>query len=121
MKVTTEYTPSGYSLTRPDDTNWRKKLAPGQKTTLDGEMLPIAEGPLAGMGDFYVCRYGDYLIAMNTSGGPSAIPSCGKSFTLDIPSDLEGTQGTELLTGRKETLRDKTIRPQETVLYYVGP
>jgi len=120
VKVTTEYTPSGYTLMRPTDTNRRKKLAPGQKTTLDGEMLPIAEGPLAGMGDFYVCRYGDYLIAMNTSGGPSAIPSSGKTFTLDMPADLEGTEATELLTGKQETLRDKTIRPQETVLYYVG-
>jgi hypothetical protein len=111
VRIRTDYTPSGYTVTRPDEMIGIYKHK-GLVLATDGEALPIAEGPLGGKGDFYQCRYGDYLIAMNCTHE--------KTFEIDIPSDLKDTGAEELISGRQYKLTQIAVQPQETLILYIG-
>jgi hypothetical protein len=111
VRICTSYTPSGYTITRPDEMIGIYKHKDLTLAT-DSEVLPIAEGPLGGKGDFYQCRYGDYLIAMNCTEE--------KTFEIDIPFDLKGTIAEELISGRQYKLTQIVLQPLETLILYTG-
>ena len=91
-----QYTPSGKTYKRPDWINFGfanggLKYPGDVHQALAGEELPIAAYPadakvkpgdeshFAGFADFYVLRFGRYVIAMNTTEG--------KTFEFDVPGD----------------------------------
>ena len=75
----------------------------------DGEALPLAEGPLGGMGDFYVARYGDYLVGMNCAGD--------RTFPLAMPLAFAGRRLEDLISKRKfRPAKTYTVRPATTVV-----
>ena len=110
VRIQTRYTPSGYTITRPAE-RCGPFVPKGTPLATDGEVLPIAEGSLGGRGDLYVCRYGDYFIVMNTTADRSIEP--------DIPDDLKGASGRDLLTGRPVTLNGLQVPPLSTLVLYV--
>lgn len=85
-----------------------------------GEELPIAAPPpgvtfkpgaesvYAGKGDFYLLRYGDYLIAMNTSAT--------KPESFEVPIDFVGAR--DLVRPDKATVAagQKAVKPRSTVI-----
>jgi len=95
VKENVEYQPSGMTYSRPNWTDFGfgngGHSYPGaqSQSAHTGEVLPIAKIPVdirfrpgqenvyAGKGEFYTCKYGKYLIAMNCS--------TDKTFTLEIP------------------------------------
>jgi len=111
VKICARYTPSGYTITRPEEMVgiYRHK---DLVLATDGEILPIAEGPLGGKGDFYQCRYGDYLIAMNCTDE--------KTFEMDIPDDLKNTSVKELISDRAYRLDQIVVQPRKTLVLYTG-
>lgn len=125
----TEFEPSGMVYTRPDWTNFGFGNGglkyPGEfHSAHAGEQLPIAKIPegvafkpgnesvYAGKGDFYTCRYGDYLIGMNMT--------TSKSFDLKTPKGL--TSAPDLVSKRTLNFGDTPIKvgPRSTVILYLG-
>ena len=111
VRISADYTPSGYTITRPDEMIGIYKHK-GLALVTDGEILPIAQGPLGGKGAFYQCRYGDYLMAMNCTDE--------KTFEIDIPNDLKDTSAEELISGRKYKLTQVVVQPLGTLILYTG-
>ena len=109
-RIRTMYTPSGYSIVRPGEMLGTYKYE-GMALATDGEVLPIAEGPLGGRGDFYQCRYGDYLIGMNCTDE--------ETFELDIPDDLKDSRAKDLISGETYKMDQITVPPQKTLVLYV--
>jgi len=91
IRIETEFTPSGGAVTRPGERPGRF-VEPGKRLVTDGDVLPLAAGPLGGAGDFYALRYGDYLIGMNCSRD--------RMFRLALPPDLARARRTDLVSGR---------------------
>lgn len=120
----TEFESSGIEYTRPDWTNFGfgnggLKYPDGVHSAHAGEKLPIAkvpadakykpgdENPYAGRGTFYLCRYGKYLIEMNSS--------------KENPHDLQvfdgATEAIDLISQKIIKFDEKTqIPPQTTVV-----
>lgn len=131
VRQTSEFTPSGMSYTRPNWTNFGFANGglryPGTFDSAHaGEVLPIAkipdgipfkpgqESPYAGRADFYLCRYGKYLIAVNASTTKTfSIPATphakakeltnhGKPVSLDQPLPVP-PRSTRVLFTSEET------------------
>lgn len=90
VHIETRFTPSGRSVTRPKE-RCGPFVKPGTSLATDGEELPLAAGPLGGLGDLYVARYGPYLVAMNCTRG--------RTFELAIPPALRACRLRDLVTG----------------------
>jgi hypothetical protein len=110
VRIHTSYTPSGYSIVRPAEMLGTYKYKDMTLAT-DGEILPIAEGPLGGRGDFYQCRYGDYLTLMNCTDA--------KTYKPDIPDDLKNSSAKDLISGETYKLDQITIPPEKTLVLYI--
>lgn len=99
---------SGMTTARDDrvmeaQTRRHEKSRGDLRQALEGEILPIAKIPAgvpfkpgqenvyAGKGTFYVCRYGDYLIAMN----------CTKDRTFDLAVPDEFSRSRELVSQKE--------------------
>lgn len=87
-----------------------------------GEELPIATPPpgatfkpgsesvYAGKGDFYLLRYGDYLIAMNCSAQ--------KSAAFAIPAEFVGAAELTRPAGRPVPAGERQVPPRSTVILH---
>ena len=134
----TQFTPSGMTFTQPDTPNTQMnfgvKVYPvsvyGTKlsSAFARETLPIAHIPdgipfkvgdenvYAGRGDFYVLRYGPYLIGMNTT--------TDSTRTLTLPPDMRSAAAV-CLTGNESGSRKPpasgtvSVGPRSTVVYYL--
>jgi hypothetical protein len=128
VRQRTDFEPSGMTYTRPDWTNFGFGNGglryPGVfHSAHAGEKLPIAKIPpevsfkegqenvYAGKGDFYVLRYGPYLIGMNMTKE--------RTFELTVPADVKSA--TELISGRKSIPAGSTekVGPRSTVVFYL--
>jgi hypothetical protein len=115
--------------TRPDIIDFERSGGmppPGEKIhqAWRGEKLPIARrpddvsrpkygtwGPFVGRASFYSLRYGDYLIAINTTSG--------RTFPLTLPPGCR--QAPDLVSGRTLDLTGGvTVAPLTTVVLYLG-
>ncbi|NQT87401.1 hypothetical protein HQ560_11590 [bacterium] len=111
MRIGTEFTPRGESIVRPKEAQ-RQFVEPGAALVTDGEALPLAAGPLGGMGDFYTARYGDYLIGMNCSKA--------RTFRLAVPPEHAGRAVTDLITGRPlAPATAHAVKPGATMILYL--
>ena len=125
----TRFDPSGLTTKRADWINFGFANGghryPGDlHSALAGEELPIAKVPEgipfkpgqenahAGKGTFYVLRYGDYLIAMNTTRD--------RTFDLKVPADAR--PATNLVSGGAPVPPGATVRvtPRSTLVLYSG-
>ncbi|MBA3936687.1 MAG: hypothetical protein H0X38_04435 [Planctomycetes bacterium] len=122
------FTPDGHDYTRPDWVNMGFGNGglryPGDlHSAFAGEKQPIAlvppgdrfspgqEHPAAGKGDFYVLRYGDYLISMNCT--------VGKSFALPAPAGVASAP--ELISATIVSFeKPLVVGPRSTVILYLG-
>lgn len=92
VRIHTKFTPSGHVITRPQERH--VNVTPkGMKLATDGEVMQMADGPLAGQGNLYLCSYGGYFIIMNTSQE--------KAFTVNIPSGLRNRTVVDLMTNKE--------------------
>jgi hypothetical protein len=85
-----------------------------------GEELPIAaippgvpykpgqESVFAGKGDFYLLRYGDYLIAMNTTAD--------RTFEFDVPADLAGVRDLAQPEAVPGEAGKRFVSPRQTII-----
>ncbi|MEY4488168.1 MAG: hypothetical protein RIQ79_676 [Verrucomicrobiota bacterium] len=85
-----------------------------------GEELPIAKVPAAiafrpgqesvyaGKGDFYLLRYGTYLIAMNLSAD--------RAMTFDVPVDFSGASDLAASAAPPATAGPSSVAPRSTVI-----
>ena len=122
-----DFTPSGKFYTRPNWTNFGfanggLRYPDGIHSAHAGEQLPIPQPPpgielvpgkesvYAGKGDFYVLRYGPYLIAMNCAAG--------KPATLDLPV---GERISDLRTGSVLTVASIPVPSRTTQVLLVHP
>jgi hypothetical protein len=123
-----EFEPSGAEYTRPNWINFGFgnggfPYPGGPQSALAGEKLPIAkvpsqhrfqpgqESPYAGKADFYVLRYGPYLIGMNSSRE--------KTFELAAPAGV--AQAPELISGKPlSSGAPLQIGPRRTMIFYLG-
>ncbi len=113
IRIETEFTPSGMSITRPKERSGCF-VEPGAKLVTDGEDLPLAAGPLGGMGDFHAARYGDYLVGMNCTDD--------RMFRLAIPADLARGRRTDLISMKNyRPAKVHRIGPGATVVLYLAP
>lgn len=119
-----QYTPSGYTYTRPERNNLffspARNFYPEVKSAHTGEQLPIAKIPdgvdfkpgqesvYAGKGDFYTLHYGKYFIAMNCSKD--------KSYEFDVP---EGKQVIMFPSKDIITSQKLSVKPQSTVVLVI--
>jgi hypothetical protein len=120
---------SGEQWTRPDLIDFERSGGlppPGEKIhqAWRGEQLPIAKrpddatrpkygtwGPFVGKAAFYSLRYGDYLIAINTT--------IDRSFTLNSPG--VPAEGKDLVSGRTVKLDSPlAVPPLSTVVLWLG-
>lgn len=125
--IETKFEDSGMRYTRPDWVNlgfagWREWYT-GVHSAHAGEVLPIAripegisfkpgeENAYAGRADYYLLKFGPYMVAMNSS--------TNKSFELDIPQAkhkvLDLTNGKTEIKGQKMNVPART-----TVVLYVN-
>lgn len=121
--------PSGLTYTVPDWIDqglaWNTHGYPGDlHQALAGEKQPIAKIPagvrfkpgdensFAGKAEFYVCRYGDYLIGMNCTSD--------KTYTLNAPAGM--THAPVLVSGKTAALPKGAlaVKPMSTVVLYLG-
>jgi hypothetical protein len=128
----TEFTPSGMTYKRPDWTNMAfgnggVRYDDNTPSAHAGEILPIAKIPdfiakfdpgtenlYAGRGDFYVLRYGQYVIAMNMTKD--------RSFKLPWPTPTTRiTAFTELVSGQKFRPGTMTVKPMSTIVQIIPP
>jgi hypothetical protein len=113
IRIETEFTPSGMTITRPKELSGCF-VEPGAKLVTDGEPLPLAAGPLGGMGDFYVARYGEYLVGMNCTAD--------RMFRLAIPADLARGRRTDLISKRNyRPAAVHRIGPGATAVLHFAP
>lgn len=124
-----QFEPSGLTYTVPDWIDqglaWNTHGYPGDlHQALAGEKQPIAKIPagvrfkpgdensFAGKAEFYVCRYGDYLIGMNCTSD--------KTYTLNAPAGM--THAPELVSGKTAALPKGAlaVKPMSTVVLYLG-
>lgn len=127
-----EIIPSGNQYTRPD---WIDRIRgrgitpPGQDLhqAWAGEVMPIAKrpddakspaygewGPFVGKAAFYVLRYGDYLIGMNTT--------VKNSYPLQVPQGVESVR--DLVSGKAvQADQPLVVPPLATVVLHIpgGP
>jgi hypothetical protein len=118
-----QFEPNGAFYMRPDQVNFGFANG-GPKYPVDmhsaeaGEKLPIAKLPpgahfrpgdesvFAGRADFYVLRYGNYLIGMNTR--------TDKTFELKLPTSI--VKAKDLASGKTVKLAETiTVSPRSTV------
>ncbi len=125
--IETKFEDSGMRYTRPDWVNlgfagWREWYT-GVHSAHAGEVLPIAripegisfkpgeENAYAGRADYYLLKFGSYVVAMNSS--------TNKSFELEIPQAkhkvLDLTNGKTEIKGRKMNVPART-----TVVLYMN-
>jgi hypothetical protein len=129
VRQETQFTPSGLTYTVPDwidqGFSWNSHDYPKDlHQALAGEQQPIAKIPagvpfkvgdensFAGKGEFYVCRYGDYLIGMN----------CTPDKTFPLPAPPGFARAAELVSGKTVSLTQGalTVKPMSTVVLYLG-
>lgn len=120
---------SGEQWTRPDIIDFERSGGlppPGEsiQQAWRGEKLPIAKrpadatrpeygkwGPFVGKAAFYSVRYGDYLIAINTTSD--------RTFELTPPAGQSSAR--DLVSGSKFDLREKLkVMPLTTVVFDLG-
>ena len=112
IRIATEFTPSGTSITRPRE-RCGPFVEPGTVLATDGEVLPLARGPLGGMGDFYSARYGDYLFAMNCTAD--------RTFQLDVPPEHAARPLRDLISGRRLGPAARLpVPPATTLVLFLG-
>jgi hypothetical protein len=125
-----EFEPSGLTYTYPDWVNFGFgnggiKYPDDLHQAMAGETIPIAkppegvtiktgsDNPYAGRADFYYCRYGDYVIEMNSSAG--------KPHPLRIPEDATMKQVPDLISGKPIALdATSSIPPNTTLVLYLS-
>ncbi|MCW3099634.1 MAG: hypothetical protein JWL77_5252 [Chthonomonadaceae bacterium] len=123
------FEPSGMTYTVPDwfdqGFSWNSHHYPADlHQAFAGEKQPVAKIPagipfklgeenaFAGKAEFYVCRYGDYLIGMNCTPD--------KTYTLTAPAGI--THAPELASGKTIALPKGSlaVKPMSTVVLYLG-
>lgn len=128
VKSQFEFDATGQEWTRPDVIDFERSggfSPPGEKIhqAWRGEKLPIAKrppdasqpkygnwGPFVGKADFYSLRYGDYLIAINTT--------TDKTYELELPA---GDEARELVSGKMVKLSGSLhVKPLTTVVLWLG-
>lgn len=128
VKSQFEVDSTGLEWTRPDVIDFERSGGfppPGEKIhqAWRGEKLPIAKrpadasqpkygnwGPFVGKASFYWLRYGDYLIALNTTAN--------KTFELNLPA---GDEARELVSGKMVILSGAlNVKPLTTVVLWLG-
>lgn len=126
LYIEEKFDSSGLFYTMPDYTNMAfgnggLKYPDGLHLANTGEKQAIAkipagipykqgqEHPLAGRAEFYNMRYGNYIIAMNSSKN--------KTFVLTVPEDFAGAK--DLVTGANiGTAKTVTVKEGTTVVLY---
>jgi hypothetical protein len=74
---------------------------------------PGDESPYAGRADFYFCRYGDYVIEMNSSKD--------KPHALEVPPGVTDAIVRDLVSRQAVPLSEKTeIPPRSTMILWLG-
>jgi len=112
IRIATEFTPSGKFIVRPHE-RCGVFVKPGAALITDGEELPLAAGPLGGMGDFYAARYGEYLIGMNCTRN--------KAFPLEVPPEFAGRPLVDLVSQRRlGPAASQTVAPGTTMVLHLG-
>jgi hypothetical protein len=120
---------TGQEWTRPDVIDFERSGGfppPGEKIhqAWRGEKLPIARrpvdatqpkygswGPFVGKASFYWLRYGDYLLAVNTTAD--------KTFDLKTPANLDAAK--DLIAGKTLKLTGEIkVPPHSTVALWLG-
>jgi hypothetical protein len=125
-----EFPSSGMIYTYPD---WINGAAPTTSVpypeemhqAMAGQQIPIAripdgikfragdENPYAGRASFYCCRYGDYVIEMNSDKN--------KSHPLQVPAGVTAMSAKDLVSGQDVYLTDGTdIPPSSTMVLWLG-
>jgi hypothetical protein len=125
-----EFTPSGLMYTYPD---WINGASPTTSIpypeemhqAMAGEKIPIAqippgvkfhagdESPYAGRASFYYCRYGDYVIEMNSDSR--------RSHPLKVPPGCSLFSARDLVSGQDVNLAGGSdIPPSSTVVLWLG-
>ena len=113
IRIATEFTPRNELIVRPRQ-RCGPFVKPGAVLVTDGEKLPLAAGPLGGMGDFYTARYGEYLIGMNCTKN--------KTFQLLIPPAYRGKRLTELISNTTVVAAEThPVRPRTTAVFHLAP
>ncbi len=135
VRQASPFTPSDLTFKRGAGANtdfapWLPSY-PGEGTTLrtaqEGEELPVAKIPegtgfkigqessYAGRAEFYVLRYGPYLIAMNTTRD--------KTFPLQVlAGGAQSQQARELVSGKQMKLNGTLqVGPMSTVVFALKP
>ncbi|MFI4913114.1 MAG: hypothetical protein ACIAQZ_15755 [Sedimentisphaeraceae bacterium JB056] len=116
--VNCEFTPTGLTMTREENpASPERSLTPapaelGIQSYHAGEILPTAEGALPGRAEFYHFRYGDFLVAMNTTGT--------KSFTLPIPAGVPQQAWDMIASETIDTTGKVTVEPRSTLVLFIG-
>jgi hypothetical protein len=124
-----EVVPSGQEWKRPDVIDFERSGGfppPGPRIhqAFAGEKLPISKrpddateprygswGPFVGKAAFYWLRYGDYLLAINTT--------TDHTYTLPAPQGL--TEARDFVSGKTLTLAGNlTVGPTTAVVLYLG-
>ena len=126
-----EYTPSGMTTTYPDWINMGfgnggLRYPGDMHQAAAGVELPIAkvpegvafkagnESPYAGRADFYFCRYGNYVIEMNSSKD--------KAHPLKVPTGVTIGMAKDLVSNQDVQLSEKVvIPPASTMVLWLGP
>jgi len=125
-----ETSPSGHTYTRPDwiDGIRSKGLPPPDEVLHEawaGDTMPITArppgapspaygdwGPFLGKASFYRLRYGDYLIAVNTT--------YENTFTIAVPADAPAS-ARDLVDDQRVSPGEKlTLGPCSTIVLYLG-
>ncbi len=129
--IETRFQDSGEVFKLPDQTNEPFSAryesfykGEGMYLAVAGEEQPIAkvprdqenykpgkENPHAGKGDFYLMRYGSYLIAMNCTRQ--------RSFQFDVPEEFRGS--TDRVSGSPVTASSITAKPWQTIVLVRKP
>ncbi|MCM8525095.1 MAG: hypothetical protein NE327_01165 [Lentisphaeraceae bacterium] len=109
MSISTKYTPSDKTLTRPAEIA-RNAKGENESLATDGEVLPLAQGPRGGKADFYSLHYGPYFIIMNSSAD--------KQFTVEFPAGTESRSYKDLITGKQIKISNTfRIQPMQTHIF----
>ncbi len=130
VRTDVEVNESGKTFVRPDHLQGirnEEKLKPPGDTSHQawaGEVMPIAKrpddasqppygawGPFVGKADFYTLRYGDYLIAMNTT----------QARTFTLPAQPDHPTAKDLVTGKEINLKAGVpVPPLTTIVLFLG-
>jgi hypothetical protein len=82
--------------------------------TPDGVNFPPGEeNPFAGRADFYLCRYGNFLVEMNSNKQAA--------HAVVVPKDLQLKNAPDLVSGKTlDLIAAPSIPPATTVILYLG-